>query len=384
MAHVKQVGKWKYIYWRNPETKKEECLGKYSPEALAEANLREFALKTQLKQKHKNRPEKEREEDERSLDPVIIYPGDPRVAKWLKNPNEIDIIGIDTQIGMVEDAITRLKEEIEEIDKEIKRYEGEGVEEDLIHSFKARMKNLELRKKRAEFLLDYPNTTSFIVMNQSHLEEVKEGKKKYPVEMGREPEGFAKLGIPPRHIYDLGVNYFNGDIKNFGAAASFTRVNEFHLTGQLTIPYYRGKRKPSKEEQMTIRHEVGHHVQLNTMQKTKKLKKLFKEWNEDVHLTSLKMNPQGASSIQTYGDDPLETFAERYCTFVSGDMHLTTEGYKSDLDTLKLQEEQSKLTKLDKMRKERLEEIVEASEEVIDFFNRTFNEIEEMDLTKVD
>jgi hypothetical protein len=374
MAHIKTVNGILYIYRYDADQKKEIYCGRWTPEKMQEIILYELSIK-QMKEIEEARDEKDREEDETSMDKEVLYPTDPRVREWAADPNKYDVIGIDTKVGLVKLRIKELEKELESIEKAIDEFEKRELIENLVE----RERSLKLDLERAKFLSEYPNTTSMIVMNPPHLKDVIEGKKKYALDIGREAEGFAKLGIPPRHVYDVGVNYFNGDVHNFGAAASYSRNSEFHLTGQLSIPFYRGKTGPSKEDQQTIRHEIGHHVHINIMLRDDDLQKYHEEWNKDIHPLTMKMNKQGTSSIQAYGDCPYETFAERYATYINGDMQRTTQVYKK---RIKEMEKGDKLSKKEKMEKQRLQEIVKSSDEVIDYFERAFEAIEKMDLTE--
>lgn len=378
MAHIKMVNGLPYIYRYDPtrpDGKRQVYEGPYTSERFQEVQLYELTVK-QMQEIEEGRPEKERMEDEASMDEEVLYPSDPRTREWAIDPNKYDIIGIDTKVGLVKKRIVEIEEELEKVQAEIGEYEGKP---DHIQNLVEREKNLRLQLKRAYFLKKYPNTSSLLVLDPDHLKSVVKGKKYYPLQIGREADGFASFGIPPRHVYDVGVRYFNGDIKNFGAAASYSRNSEFHLSGQLTIPFLEKKRTPLREEKQTIRHEIGHHVHLNVLTRTDDLKKLHKEWNEKIHAVSHKMNPQGTSSVQTYGDSPYETFAERYATYVSGDMASTTHGYRQEFQEL---DKKDALTKKEELKKKRLKEIVDSSEKVMGYFKRTFEGIEEMDLTE--
>jgi hypothetical protein len=375
MAHTKNVNGLTYIYRYDPVEKKEVYCGPYTPERFQEIQLYELTVK-QMQEIEEDRPAKEREEDEASMDEEVLYPSDPRTREWAANPTKYDVIGIDTKVGLVKKRIVELEEELKEVRAELKEYDGD---EELIQNLVEREKNLRLQLKRAQFLKKYPNSSSLLVLDRDHLKKVVEGKKHYPLRIGREADGFAQFGIPPRHVYDIGVRYFNGSIQNFGAAASYSRNSEFHLSGQLTVPFFERKRPPTREDKMTIRHEIGHHVHLNVLLRNDDLKEFHTEWNDKVHPISLKMNRQGTSSIQTFGDSPYETFAERYATYVSGEMASTTHDYRQRFEELKGKDD---LTKSEKRERKRLKEIVNSSDKVMDYFKRTFEAIEEMDLTE--
>jgi len=387
VTHLKEIPKGSgnlYIYGYNSGKKSDEYIGVYSREKWVELALMEKLQKSvqELREIEGSRSEDEREEDESELNNDLIYPDDPRIREWLIDPSKLDVVGVDLDLKSVRDEIIRLKKDSKSLEREIGEMEKIGVEKERYENLLWRKKAKDLELRQAIFIEKFPNTTSFIVFNPEHMKNVINGKYNYVLQIGKEVDGFSDLGIPPRHIYDIGINYFNGSQENYGAAGSYQRKNEHHLHGQLTIPYYKNKRKkgPTEDDKHTIIHEVGHHVHTSTLLGHKKLKKYYTKWNEEMHKISLTMPPAGTMSrVQAYGSDPHETFAERYATYIDGKMITNKQILNKQVTTLK---SKTKLTKKEKKEIEILEDEITASKTILDFFSETFKAIEQVDLNR--